>query len=43
VVRHGGSWAAAAAELGMHRSNLHRLGRRLGLRSESPRRGRSGS
>jgi anaerobic nitric oxide reductase transcription regulator len=41
VARHGGNWAAAAAELGMHRSNLHRLGRRLGLRSESPRRGRS--
>ena len=32
VERNGGSWAAAARELGMHRSNLHHLGRRLGLR-----------
>jgi len=30
--RSGGSWAAAARELGLHRSNLHRLARRLGLR-----------
>jgi anaerobic nitric oxide reductase transcription regulator len=30
--RHGGSWAAAARELGMHRSNLHHLARRLGRR-----------
>jgi anaerobic nitric oxide reductase transcription regulator len=30
--RSGGSWAAAARELGMHRSNLHHLARRLGLR-----------
>ncbi len=28
----GGSWAAAARSLGMHRSNLHHLARRLGLR-----------
>jgi anaerobic nitric oxide reductase transcription regulator len=28
----GGSWAAAARRLGMHRSNLHRLATRLGLR-----------
>ena len=26
-----GNWAAAARELGMHRSNLHQLARRLGL------------
>jgi anaerobic nitric oxide reductase transcription regulator len=30
--RNGGRWAAAARELGMHRSNLHHLARRLGLR-----------
>ncbi len=35
VARHGGSWAAAARELGMHRSNLHHLARRLGLRGRS--------
>jgi anaerobic nitric oxide reductase transcription regulator len=29
--RNGGRWAAAARELGMHRSNLHHLARRLGL------------
>jgi anaerobic nitric oxide reductase transcription regulator len=29
---HGGSWAAAARALGMHRSNLHHLATRLGLR-----------
>jgi anaerobic nitric oxide reductase transcription regulator len=33
VERSGGNWAAAARELGMHRSNLHHLARRLGLRS----------
>ena len=32
VERHGGSWAAAARELGLHRSNLHQLAKRLGLR-----------
>jgi anaerobic nitric oxide reductase transcription regulator len=32
VARNGGSWAAAARELGLHRSNLHHLARRLGLR-----------
>jgi anaerobic nitric oxide reductase transcription regulator len=32
VERHGGNWAAAARELGMHRSNLHHVARRLGLR-----------
>jgi anaerobic nitric oxide reductase transcription regulator len=29
--RHGGRWAAVARELGLHRSNLHHLARRLGL------------
>jgi anaerobic nitric oxide reductase transcription regulator len=32
VERHHGNWAAAARELGLHRSNLHHLARRLGLR-----------
>ncbi len=32
VERHGGRWAAAARELGLHRSNLHHLARRLGLK-----------
>jgi anaerobic nitric oxide reductase transcription regulator len=32
VRRHAGNWAAAARELGMHRSNLHRLAARLGVR-----------
>ncbi|MDZ4341138.1 MAG: nitric oxide reductase transcriptional regulator NorR [Candidatus Binatia bacterium] len=32
VGRHGGNWAAAARELGLHRSNLHQLASRLGLR-----------
>ncbi len=32
VERHAGNWAAAARELGMHRSNLHHLARRLGLK-----------
>ena len=33
VANHGGNWAAAARDLGMHRSNLHNLAGRLGLRS----------
>lgn len=33
VAKHGGNWAAAARELGMHRSNLHHLAARLGLRA----------
>jgi anaerobic nitric oxide reductase transcription regulator len=33
--RSGGSWAGAARELGLHRSNLHHLARRLGLREGS--------
>jgi len=32
VERHRGNWAAAARELGLHRSNLHQLALRLGLR-----------
>jgi anaerobic nitric oxide reductase transcription regulator len=32
VERGGGNWAAAARDLGLHRSNLHHLARRLGLR-----------
>jgi len=31
VQEHGGNWAAAARALGLHRSNLHRLARRLGI------------
>jgi anaerobic nitric oxide reductase transcription regulator len=33
VSRHDGNWAAAARELGMHRSNLHHRALRLGLKS----------
>jgi anaerobic nitric oxide reductase transcription regulator len=33
VARNGGSWAAAARDLGLHRANLHHLARRLGLKS----------
>lgn len=32
VSAHDGNWAAAARALGMHRSNLHHLAERLGLR-----------
>ncbi|MGB0951661.1 MAG: nitric oxide reductase transcriptional regulator NorR [Planctomycetota bacterium] len=32
LLRHDGVWAAAARELGMHRSNLHHLSVRLGIR-----------
>jgi anaerobic nitric oxide reductase transcription regulator len=32
VARHEGNWAAAARELGLHRSNLHHRARRLGLK-----------
>ena len=32
--RHGGNWAAAARALGMHRSNLHHMATRLGLREK---------
>jgi anaerobic nitric oxide reductase transcription regulator len=37
VDRHKGNWAAAARELGLHRSNLHQLATRLGLRLTSER------
>ncbi len=32
VARHGGNRAAAARDLGLHRSNLHKLAERLGIR-----------
>jgi len=32
ISRNSGNWAAAARELGLHRSNLHNLAGRLGLR-----------
>ena len=35
VARARGNWAAAARDLGLHRSNLFHLAKRLGLR-ESP-------
>jgi anaerobic nitric oxide reductase transcription regulator len=40
LIRHAvagnqGNWAAAARQLGMHRSNLHNLAKRLGLRRRS--------
>jgi len=28
----GGNWAAAARDLGLHRSNLHRRAQRIGLK-----------
>ena len=31
--RHGGNWASVSRELGLHRANLVRLARRLGLRA----------
>ena len=34
VKRHRGNWAAAARELGLHRSNFHHLAKRLGIRKE---------
>jgi anaerobic nitric oxide reductase transcription regulator len=34
LARNKGNWAAAARDLGMHRSNLHNLADRLGLRRE---------
>jgi len=33
VERNDGNWAAAARDLGMHRSNLHHLATRLGMRA----------
>jgi anaerobic nitric oxide reductase transcription regulator len=35
IARHDGNWAAAARALGMHRSNLHHLATRLGLRERA--------
>lgn len=35
VEANDGNWAAAARDLGMHRSNLHHLGGKLGLRAGS--------
>ena len=35
IARHNGNWAAAARALGMHRSNLHHLATRLGLRERA--------
>ena len=32
VAREGGNWAAAGRALGVNRSNLHRMARRLGLK-----------
>jgi anaerobic nitric oxide reductase transcription regulator len=40
--RHDGNWAAAARALGLHRSNLHHLAARLGLR-DAERRGTRGA
>jgi anaerobic nitric oxide reductase transcription regulator len=37
VARQGGNWAAAARELGLHRSNLHHRAARLGLKTGAPR------
>ena len=34
--RHGHNWASAARELGLHRANLVRLARRLGLAGQGP-------
>jgi len=34
VERHRGNWAAAARELGLHRSNFHHLAKRLGIQRE---------
>ena len=36
--KNDGNWAAAAKDLGMHRSNLHHLATRLGLREKSKKR-----
>jgi transcriptional regulator with GAF, ATPase, and Fis domain len=33
----GGNWAEAALRLGMHRSNLHHMARRLGIRTAGRR------
>jgi anaerobic nitric oxide reductase transcription regulator len=33
IDKNDGNWAAAARDLNMHRSNLHNLAKRLGLKS----------
>lgn len=35
VSKSGGNWAAAARELGLHRSNLHKIAERLGMREKA--------
>jgi anaerobic nitric oxide reductase transcription regulator len=35
LLKNDGNWAAAARDLGMHRSNLHNLAKRLGMREKS--------
>jgi anaerobic nitric oxide reductase transcription regulator len=37
VDANSGNWAAAARDLGLHRANLHRLARRLGITEPAPR------
>ena len=39
LARHHGNWASAARELGLHRANLVRLAKRLGLPAQGPRPG----
>jgi len=39
LTKNDGNWAATAKELGMHRSNLHHLAARLGLREKVKKRG----
>jgi anaerobic nitric oxide reductase transcription regulator len=36
VAGNAGNWAAAARELGINRSNLHKLARRLGIKNPRP-------
>jgi len=38
LTKNDGNWAAAAKDLGMHRSNLHHLAIRLGLREKAKKR-----
>ena len=38
LTKNDGNWAAAAKDLGMHRSNLHHLATRLGLREKAKKR-----
>lgn len=35
LMKNNGNWAAAARDLGMHRSNLHNLAKRLGMRAKT--------